>query len=316
MATCLVTGVAGFVGSHLAERLIADGHAVIGIDCFTDYYARALKERNLVALRREARFQFIEADLVSTDLTEIVRDATLIFHLAGQAGVRASWGKSFDAYTRNNLLATQMVLEAAKQNPPEKIVFASSSSIYGDAETLPTFEDAMPQPVSPYGVTKLACEHLCRLYTRNYNLPIITVRFFTVYGPRQRPDMAFARFIRAARANQEIVVFGDGEQTRDFTFVADTVDGTIRAARAGAPGAIYNLGGGSRVSVNQVLRELEMILEQPVRVRYEAAQAGDARDTAADIRRAQTVLGFAPRGALATGLRAQVEWMRGEMRVE
>ncbi len=315
MRETLVTGVAGFIGSHLAERLLADGHRVIGIDCFTDYYPRAIKEQNLAALRAHARFTFIEEDLLRADLPALLaeRGVEWVFHLAAQAGVRASWGNSFEIYTQNNILATQRLLEAARDARVSKFVFASSSSIYGDAETLPTREEVTPLPISPYGVTKLACEHLARLYFRHYGVPTVALRYFTVYGPRQRPDMAFHKFIRAALEDREIVVYGDGEQTRDFTFVADAVDGTVRAAQYGEAGAVYNLGGGARVSVNAVLRELEAILGKRVTVRYAEPQAGDVRHTSADCTRAARVLGYAPRTPLREGLRAEVEWAREAM---
>src|SRR3990172_3831340 len=241
--TCLVTGVAGFVGSHLAERLIRDGHFVIGVDCFSDYYPRWMKENNLAQLRRDARFHFIEADLLELDLAALLRGESssirqramgdnarwdagdghvdYVFHLAAQAGVRESWGRNFDIYVRSNILTTQRLLEAAKELPLMKLVYASSSSVYGDAEAFPTSEDVTPHPVSPYGVTKLAGEHLCLLYWRNYGVPAVGLRYFTVYGPRQRPDMAFHRFIRAILEGMEIPVYGDGEQTRDFTYVDD-----------------------------------------------------------------------------------------------
>jgi UDP-glucose 4-epimerase len=320
LANCLVTGVAGFIGSHLAERLLRDGYRVIGVDCFTDSYPRQIKERNIENLGGSEKFTFIEANLLEIDLAALLRGESAIqsqpsaavdwvFHLAAQAGVRASWGEAFHIYTDCNVLTTQRLLEAAKEAPLQKFVYASSSSVYGDAETYPTPEDVVPQPISPYGVTKLAGEHLCRLYWRAYGVPAVSLRYFTVYGPRQRPDMAFHRFIRAALERREIVVYGDGEQTRDFTFVGDTVDGTVRAAMTGQAGEMFNLGGGSRVTVNQVIRELESILGKKVRVRYAESQAGDVRHTSANISRAAAMLGYAPRTKLADGLRMEAEWL-------
>src|SRR5713226_1455998 len=290
--TCLVTGVAGFVGSQLAERLIRDGHVVIGIDCFTDYYPREMKERNLSTLRKQEPFCFVEADLLDLDLEALLRGALpvdrgsrmrnhsqwaklpgpvdYVFHLAAQAGVRESWGRNFDTYVRNNVLTTQRLLDAAKGLPLKKLVYASSSSIYGDAEAFPTPEAVAPRPHSPYGVTKLAAEHLCMLYCRNYRVPAVGLRYFTVYGPRQRPDMGFNRFIRAILEGQEISVYGDGEQTRDFTYASDAVDGTVRAAFAEVAGEAFNIGGGSRVSVNQVIQLLETITGKQARLRYAA----------------------------------------------
>ena len=309
MARCLVTGAAGFIGSHLGERLVRDGHEVLGLDAFTDNYPRAQKEANLAALRGGERFSLLEADLATADLAPLLAGVDYVFHLAGQPGVRPSWGASFPEYLRNNVLATQRLLEAAKGVSFKKLIYASSSSVYGDAETLPTPETALPRPVSPYGVTKLAAEHLCLLYWRNYGLPVVALRYFTVYGPRQRPDMAFHKFIRALLAGEEITVYGDGEQTRDFTYVADAAEGTVRAAFAEVVGEVFNLGGGSRVSVNQVLRLLASILGRAARLRYVEAQRGDARHTAADTSRAALELGYAPAVLLATGLRAEAEWL-------
>ena len=232
----LVTGVAGFIGSTLAERLCADGADVVGLDCFTDYYPRALKERNLAGLRGQPRFRFVESSLGDADLASLLADRTHVFHLAAQAGVRKSWGRDFNVYTVNNIDATQVLLEACTQQPIERLVYASSSSVYGDVVALPMREDALPQPVSPYGVSKLAAEQLCYLYHVNYGVPAVSLRYFTVYGPRQRPDMGFNRFLRATLRGEPIAVYGDGEQTRDFTFVADAVSATIAAATRGVRG--------------------------------------------------------------------------------
>src|SRR5579872_1548111 len=228
----IVTGAAGFIGSHLAERLIALGHDVVGIDSFTPYYDPTIKRANVAGLLNSPRFQLIEANLATADLEPIVAGADYVFHQAAQAGVRASWGSSFSGYTEYNVLATQRLLEALKEHRPRKVVYASSSSVYGDA-ALPMRETARPQPVSPYGVTKLAAEHLCHLYWANYGVPAVSLRYFTVYGPRQRPDMGFNRFLRAALTGQPIHRFGDGEQTRDFTFVEDAVSATMAAGDRG-----------------------------------------------------------------------------------
>jgi len=243
----LVTGTAGFIGSTLAERLLADGADVVGIDCFTDYYPRPLKERNLTALRNHPRFTFVESRIQDVDLSALLAGRTHVFHLAAQAGVRKSWGRDFAVYTVNNVEATQMLLEACVKAPIERLVYASSSSVYGDNVTMPMREDALPQPVSPYGVTKLAAEHLGYLYHVNHKVPVAAMRYFTVYGPRQRPDMAFHRFLQATHRGEQIRLFGDGNQTRDFTFVADAVSATVAAGLKGVPGRVYNIGGGSRV---------------------------------------------------------------------
>ena len=235
----LVTGCAGFIGSHLCEALIAAGHDVVGVDCFTDYYARSHKEANLAQLRDEARFSLREVDLAAGELSNLLNGVDVVYHQAAQPGVRASWGSYFDTYVRHNIVATQRLLEAVKGQPLRRFVYASSSSVYGDAEAFPTSEMVIPKPVSPYGVTKLAAEQLVYLYGRNYGVPTVSLRYFTVYGPRQRPDMAFRRFIEWALADQPIHVYGDGEQTRDFTFVGDVVaarltrplPGTIQARK-------------------------------------------------------------------------------------
>src|SRR5512139_2707601 len=231
----LVTGAAGFIGSTLCDTLLAAGHDVVGIDCFIDYYPRALKERNLIAARSSPRFRFIEASLVDAPLADLLRGVDVVYHQAAQAGVRASWGDDFRIYSDNNVFATQRLLEASRASSLQKFVYASSSSIYGDTDDLPMRETSRPQPVSPYGVTKLAAEHLTWLYWRNYGLPTVSLRYFTVYGPRQRPDMGFHRFLRAALGDEAIALYGDGEQTRDFTFVSDAVEATIAAGLSGVP---------------------------------------------------------------------------------
>ena len=307
---CLVTGAGGFVGSHLSERLIRDGHEVVGIDSFSDYYNRAQKEANLSGLRKASGFSFVELDLAeSTGLRKMVENLDVVFHLAGQPGVRASWGDGFAGYIKANIVATQRLLEAVKDSRPTKFVYASSSSIYGDAEAFPTPETVLPRPVSPYGMTKLAGEHLCFLYGRNFKFPVVAVRYFTVYGPRQRPDMAFSRFINGFLEGTPLTVYGDGEQTRDFTFIDDAVEGTLQAALHKDDGETFNLGGGSRVTVNQVLSMLERILERPATIARKQSEAGDARHTCADTRKAQRHLGYQPRTDLEAGLRKQVSWM-------
>lgn len=305
----LVTGVAGFIGSHLAGALLDKGATVHGVDSFTDYYARALKERNLDENARRQGFRFTETALQDTDLPALLDGVTHVFHLAAQAGVRKSWGRDFRTYTDNNVEATQKLLEACVGRPLHRFVHASSSSVYGDRAAIPMKEDALPQPVSPYGVTKMAAEQLGYLYHVNYGVPAVAMRYFTVYGPRQRPDMAFNRFIRAALDDRPITLYGDGEQTRDFTFVADAVSATIAAGERGVPGTAYNIGGGSRVSMNQVLRIIEGIAGHPLKVNREDAQKGDMRDTYADTSLARRDLGFAPTVSLEDGIRAEYRWL-------
>ncbi len=305
----LLTGVAGFIGSTLAGRLLDRGAQVTGIDCFTDYYPRPVKEANLATLVGRPGFQFVESDIRHADLARLLSDTTHVFHLAAQAGVRKSWGRDFDVYTTNNIEATQVLLEACVGVKIERLVYASSSSVYGDDTPLPMRETALPAPLSPYGVTKLAAEHLCNLYHANHGVPCVSLRYFTVYGPRQRPDMAFHRFLRAAIASQPITLYGDGEQTRDFTFVSDAVAATADAATRGIPGRVYNIGGGSRVSVNQVLELVGRITRRRLDIRREGAQKGDMRDTYADTSRARADLGFAPSVTIEEGLAAEYEWM-------
>ena len=306
----LVTGVAGFIGSHLAASLLDKGATVVGVDCFTDYYPRALKERNLEENKLRQGFRFAETAIQDADLPALLDDVTHVFHLAAQAGVRKSWGKDFAVYTANNVDATQILLEACVGRDLTRFVHASSSSVYGDLATMPMREDALPRPVSPYGVTKLAAEQLGYLYHFNYGVPTTAMRYFTVYGPRQRPDMAFNRFLRAALKDEPITLYGDGEQTRDFTFVADAVSATIAAGERGVPGTAYNIGGGSRVSMNDVLTIIERIIGRPLQVTRADAQKGDMRDTYADTSLAQRDLGFSPKVSLEEGIQAEYRWLQ------
>ncbi len=304
-----ITGAAGFVGSHLTEACLQRGWEVICCDSLTTYYSPAAKVRNAQVFAGHHRCDYHEQDILDLDLTTILGDVDIVFHLAAQAGVRASWGQSFDVYTQLNVTVLQRLLEAARVTDIDKFVFVSSSSVYGDAEALPTSEDQILRPVSPYGATKALGEHLSYLYFRNYDVPVVSLRYFTVFGPRQRPDMAFHRAIEAALHKREFRLFGDGNQTRDFTFVADTVEGTILAGLKGVPGRAYNLGGGSRVSMLEVL---DIIRDETggLEVRHEESQRGDARDTAADISLAEADLGYAPQWTVERGLREQIAWHR------
>ena len=304
-----VTGAAGFIGSHLTAALLDRGWQVTGIDCFTDYYPRAVKESNLSVNAGREGFHFVEASLQHADLPALLRDKTHVFHLAAQAGVRKSWGRDFRIYTELNVDASQRLLEACVGGSLVKFVYASSSSLYGDEVPIPMREDARPAPLSPYGVTKLAAEQLCHLYWVNHRVPTTSVRYFTVYGPRQRPDMAFHRFITAALTGAPITLYGDGDQTRDFTYVTDAVAATIAAAERGVPGRAYNIGGGSRISVNGVLEMLERIAGHRLNIVREAAQKGDMRDTYADTSLARADLGFVPRVSLEQGLESEYRWL-------
>jgi UDP-glucose 4-epimerase len=306
----LVTGVAGFIGSHLAERLIKEGHKVIGVDCFTDYYPREIKESNIKKMRGDSAFEFHDADILEINLENVLGSVDVIFHQAAQAGVRASWGANFKIYTENNVRATQRLLEASKSARLKKFIFASSSSIYGDAESYPTDEQMKPMPISPYGVTKLAAEHLCYLYYKNYGVPTISLRYFTVYGPRQRPDMAFHKFIKAVHNNEEILVFGDGEQTRDFTYIDDIIDANVATMTAQAVGEVFNIGGGSRITVNETIDIIERVCEKKARKKYIEKQRGDVIHTAADISKAKEAFGYEPKFDVEKGIVNEVAWLR------
>mgnify|MGYP001560484298 CR=1 FL=1 len=305
----LVTGGAGFIGSTLSERLLEQGASVRAIDAFTDFYPRPLKERNLENLRGKAGYEFVEGDLREVDLNAVLDGVTHVFHLAAQAGVRRSWGKEFEVYTGLNVDSTQVLLEACVSKPIERLVYASSSSVYGDEVAIPMSETALPQPVSPYGVTKLAAEQLCHLYHVNFGVPAVSLRYFTVYGPRQRPDMGFNRFFSAILDGKPLIQFGDGLQTRDFTFVADAVTATAAAAVRGVPGRVYNIGGGSRVSLREVFDLLARVSGRKVTIDQQGPQKGDMRDTYADTTRARQDLAFAPSVTLEEGLRAMWRWM-------
>jgi UDP-glucose 4-epimerase len=309
---CLVTGVAGFVGSHIAQRLLTDGHDVFGIDGFIDYYSRHIKERNLEELCSWKRFSFIEGNLLDVHLPPLLDGVDWIFHQAAQAGVRASWGQEFAHYVNCNVLATQRLLEAVLHvgKHVQRFVYASSSSVYGDTTVLPVTESVTPHPVSPYGVTKLAGEYLCMLYHHNFGLPTVSLRYFTVYGPRQRPDMAFHRFCKALIEHQPIVIYDDGEQTRDFTYISDVVEANILAATTDAAvGEIFNIAGGSRVTVRHVIQLLQEISDSPISVAFERKQHGDVRDTFADTQHAKQVLGYCPLVPLRDGLAQEFEYI-------
>ena len=305
----LVTGAAGFIGSNLTAALLDSGAEVVGIDCFTDYYARDVKEANLATVRNRAGFTFVEAALQEMDLKPLLSGVSHVFHLAGQAGVRKSWGRDFDVYTRDNIEATQRLLEAIVGMPVQKYVFASSSSVYGDHVPLPMREDTYLQPLSPYGVSKLAAEHLGHLYWANHGVPAVALRYFTVYGPRQRPDMGFQRFLTAVHHGKPITVYGDGEQTRDFTFVSDIVAANLSAAERGVPGTVYNIGGGSRVTLNHVLELIGKVTGKAVAIQREPDQKGDMRHTYADTSLARRDLHFTPRVSLESGLEQQYRWL-------
>ncbi len=312
MATSVVTGAAGFIGSNLTDALLQRGDRVIGIDHFNNYYEPALKRKNLVLAEQHPNFQLIEADLESLNWAALLTEVDVVYHQAAQAGVRASWGSGFQLYTDRNINVTQVLLEAAKQSPRlQRFVFASSSSVYGNAETLPTSETICPQPVSPYGITKLAAEHLCRVYHQSFGVPTTVLRYFTVYGPRQRTDMAFHLFFKTVLDGGTIRIYGDGQQTRDYTFVQDAIAANLAAATVpGAVGQVFNIGGGSRVVLTEVIDTMEAIVGQPIRRQHVETAVGDARHTAADVTKAAQVLGYHPQVSLKDGLTREWEWIQ------
>jgi nucleoside-diphosphate-sugar epimerase len=304
----LVTGCAGFIGSTLSERLLRQGCEVVGLDGFTDYYSPQLKLANLARLDDYDAFSMHAVDLASDDFSAHLEGVDTIFHLAGRPGVRTSFGADFSAYVHDNVVATQRLLEAAVACPLTTVVYASSSSVYGTAERMPTPEDVALQPVSPYGITKVTTESLADMYYRSQGMNIVGLRYFTVYGPRQRPDMAFCRFIDAAIDGRPITVYGTGRQTRDFTFVEDVVTATLLAAERGRAGQVYNIGGGSSVRLIHALRVIGSLVERPLELEFEAAARGDAAATCADSARAAADLGFVPSTPLEDGLARQIEF--------
>jgi UDP-glucuronate 4-epimerase len=307
VATYLVTGAAGFVGSHLSERLLEQGNAVRGVDAFTDYYDRSVKEANLAKLRDTAGFELHEADLAEAVLEPLLEGVDGVFHLAAQPGVRGSWGATFAIYAKDNLVATQRLFEAAARIG-KRVVFASSSSVYGDAETYPTTEDLRPKPVSPYGVTKLTCEHLARVYGSSFGLDVIGLRYFTVYGPRQRPDMAFTRIAKALANGGRFTVLGTGGQSRDFTYVDDAVSATLLSMKEGAAGAVYNVGGGTEATLSEIIELGERLSGRSLEIVREPAAAGDVKRTSADTGRIRRDTGWLPKIPLEAGFFEQLAW--------
>lgn len=307
----LVTGCAGFIGSHLTEALLDRGDDVIGVDCFNDNYGRDQKLRNLRHFADWGeRFEFVPVDLARGDLGELTATSDSVFHLAAEPGVRSSWGSRYQQYVQNNIIATQQLLEALKDRSDVRLVYASSSSVYGDAEERPTSEEAPTRPRSPYGQTKLSAEHLCSLYRYNYDLDVASLRYFTVFGPRQRPDMAFHIFCRAALEGTPLTVFGDGRQTRDFSFVGDVVAATLAAGDATLDERrIFNIGGGAPTSIRAVLELIGELAGKVLEVEYLDQELGDVRDTAADTQRARELLAFQPETSLEQGLTAEFEWV-------
>lgn len=307
----LVTGAAGFIGSHLVERLVAEGHTVVAVDCLTSYYELEQKRANLVSLHGLPDCVVVQEDLRTTDLAPLLEGIDLVFHQAGQPGVRASWASGFASYVEHNVLVTQRLLEAIRERPVARLVFASSSSVYGNAPAYPTTEDDLPRPQSPYGVTKLAAEHLCGVYARTWGVPSVSLRYFTVYGPRQRPDMAMHRLIEAALSGERFPMHGDGHQVRDFTFVDDVVAANLRAATSAVPvGSVINVAGGSSSTLLDVIGTVEELVGRSVELERRPAQPGDVERTGGSIDRARDLLDWEPHVPLRDGLAKQVAWHR------
>ena len=306
MSRVVVTGAAGFVGSHLVDRLLAGGYEVVGVDAFTGYYSRRSKERNLEAAVREDGFRLVEGDLLDLNLDELLDGASAVVHLAGEPGVRRSWGGNLSRYMARNVLTTERLLESASRNGKPKLVYASSSSVYGTDPGHPVNEGHATRPASPYALSKLAAEELTGLYVRERGLPVTVLRYFTVYGPRQRPEMALSRFIFAALRGRPVDVFGDGEQRRDMTFVSDAVDATVAALEA--PEGVYNVGGGTRATVDEMIGAVRKVTGASLEARYGPEADGDVRSTWADSGRATRLLGYRPRVGLEDGVAAQARW--------
>ena len=313
MARVLVTGAAGFIGSTLTERLLDSGYEVIGIDSFTDYYDIAVKKNNLAKALGNKMFSLIDKDILEIDIKSLGK-FDYVFHLAAQPGVRASWGRMFETYIKNNIAATQKLLEELKSSRITKFVYSSSSSVYGNKSGIMS-EVNLPSPHSPYGATKLAAEHLCNIYNRNYGLPTVSLRYFTVYGPRQRPDMAFTRFVAAALTGRQITVFGDGNQTRDFTYIDDVVNATIKSAESDVVGEVMNIGGGHIVSINYVLDMLHGISSKKINVEYKQKQLGDVDHTEADTTKARKLIGFSPKVQVHEGLSREFQYVKDNLQL-
>lgn len=306
----IVTGCAGFIGSNLTEKLLSMKHEVIGIDRFSDYYPITQKEKNISLFKDNSNFHLIRKNIIDIDFKKekIMDDVDIVFHLAAQAGVRSSWQNNFKIYVNDNILSTQKLLEASIDSGLKKFICASSSSVYGEVEKLPMKEDQPLKPVSPYGVSKYAAENLCSLYTKNFDLPSIILRYFTVYGQFQRPDMAIYRFIKSLAQGSKIFVYGDGNQTRDFTHISDIIEATILAIKFPGRHEVFNIGGGSRISISEIINILENLLKKKADIKYLENQKGDVTHTYADISKAKKKLGYEPKTKIEDGLEREIKW--------
>jgi UDP-glucose 4-epimerase len=309
MTKAIVTGAAGFIGSNLTKRLLENGYDVVGIDSFEDYYPRWIKEKNLKGLNQYDRFKLIEGNLIELDLKYMVKDVDYVFHQAAQPGVRGSFGQFFNVYVTNNIIATQKLLEAVKGSGIKRLVYASSSSVYGNTPVLPAKEEGILMPYSPYGVTKMAAEQLVKVYNDNFGVPCVSLRYFTVYGPGQRPDMAFHRFIKAILESKPITNYGDGKQKRDFTSVSDIVHANILTLNV-PEGAVFNAGGGTRIGLIDVVNMIGKLMGIDPKIEFNTSQKGDVRDTWSDLSNAQAKLGYKPEVALEQGLLQEIEYIK------
>lgn len=308
MSKILLTGCAGFIGSHLTEKLLALDNEITGIDVLTDYYSVELKKKNLEYFLKNRNFRFINEDISTIDFSQLLNDVDCVYHLAAQPGVRGSWGENFDVYVRNNISATQKLLEYSTRSKVKKLVYASSSSVYGNQPVEMLNEDLVPRPLSPYGVTKLAAENLCRLYYETHGIPVVSLRLFTVFGPRQRPDMAFQKIINSIKNNSVFQIYGTGEQKRDFTYIDNIVNGFILAKDKGVPGEVYNIGGGETISLNEAMRVFEKLLGREINKKYMGIIKGDVNNTYADVKKARADLGYTNSISLSGAISKQLEF--------
>lgn len=313
MAICLITGVAGFIGSSVANRLLLEGYNVIGIDSFTDYYSIALKKKNLNELLKSKSFKFYELDLTQSDIKKLLLNVEYVFHFAGQPGIRDGFGKNFTYYLNRNILATQMLLESVKDISIKKFIFASSSSVYGQQKAVEVSEFEHPKPISLYGTSKLMAENVCKIYLEKFGVPVIILRFFTVYGPKQRPDMAINKMIQSVLYQKKFSIYGNGNQTRDFTFINDIVDACILSIKSNVKGETFNIGSGKNITLNDTLNKIQNIVSQEIDVEYVAKEFGEGENTLANISKAKTLLHYSPKWNIDYGLEEEINWIKMQL---